>query len=438
MLPIACALLSSFSISIQETEMLALDRKKIDLSTIVVSPDLNRVGYLSADQRTVFVDKQRIGPFLEIDPVVFSADSKTFGFIARRERELGKELYLDGKYQQSLDPIVRVVRYGTLGNLAWFTSTKEGLVFTHAGGRSAPMPKVLRTTFAIDGSGFAFLYSNPPKELDKKNPDFLIYNSEPAIPRAGVAKMFLAPRAKGILTTSVENHPSSVITWNSQTFRVPGEPKGDPLFSDSGDTFAIRTEFNGLNDDGVEARSAYLVNGRLLQDLNLQAQLQFQPGTEKFALAGKRGDEYFIKRGFELAKPYREVSGFEDAPAEPIRAIRWVGNNLLALFQSKKRAPMLFLEGVGAISVPGEQVFPESLTVSPDKRHIAFFAEKKGLAVCMVASLGAPGPAQVIGKEDFGVSGAAQSAPLWLSNNTIRFHGIRKLKLIKFEATISE
>lgn len=430
-------------ISVKEAVMLKLDGKKIDLSSLVVSPDRARVACVTADRKTVLVDGKKYGPFLAAASPTFSGDSRSMAFIAVRRAELGGEVYINGEYVKTESEVTKVLRLGETGPIAWTEQTKAGVRLCTPEFKTAPMPKVIRSTFSPDGKGFAFIFSEVQKDPAKPTNDFLMMGNTPVVPRGRTSFCYPAQGGNGYLSIHLDTKidfaagtATSFGDWNGQKFAFEGTMVGSPIFNSTGDTWALRSEFTGATPKGNMQFSRYTTTTGPVRELEIQSGFAFRPGSSDFVLCGKRGDELFLKRSPAVAVPYSQVPGLEVAPREMYKSAAWFGKKIALLFQSKRTKPSLFVEGKGMVDLAADEAMPNSLSVSPDGKYLALNVVRNELATVMIVPLEDPLQMAVVGKEDSVVDQPAKVAPLWVDNRTVRFMALRKGQLIRMDATI--
>jgi hypothetical protein len=430
-------------IDLKETVLLKLDSKKIDLSSMVVSPDRARVGCTSADRKYALMDGKRFGPFAVVGSPVFSGDSRTFAFGAMRTTDQGGEMYVDGAYVQTEFEVTRVMRLGDTGPLAWMERGKPGIRVCTNEFKTIWMPKLVRSAFSTDGKGYTFIFSELPKVPEQSPPEYLLQGNSPVVPRARTVNSFPAPGGKNYLSIHLDtkvdfNSPSEIGygDWNGQRFAYEGKVVGLPMFNSTGSAWAVRSEFTGVTPKGNMQFSKYTTSAGSVKELEIQTGLAFRPGGEEFVLCGKRGDELFIKKAPGFAIPYAQFPGLEVAPKEFYRAGAWSGRNIILLFQSKRTKPVLYVEGKGVVDLNVDTAFPNTLAVSPDGKYLALNVSRNDLGSVMVVPLENPAAMTVLGKEDFVVDQAEKVAPLWLDNQSLRFLALRKSQLLRMDATI--
>jgi hypothetical protein len=430
-------------IDLKETVLLKLDQKKMDLSSIVVSPDRARVACTSADRKYALMDGKRFGPFAVVGSPVFSGDSRTFAFGAMRTTDQGGEMYVDGAYVQTEFEVTRVMRLGDTGPLAWMERGKPGIRVCTNEFKTVWMPKLVRSAFSSDGKGFTFIFSELPKAPEDNPPEYLLQGNTPAVPRARTVNSFPAPGGTNFLSIHLDTKtdfrsPSEIGfgDWNGQRFAYEGKVVGLPIFNSTGSAWAVRSEFTGVTPKGNMQFSRYTTSTGSVKELDIQTGFAFRPGGEEFVLCGKREDELFIKKSPGVAVPYSQFAGLEVAPKEYYRAAAWAGKSVVLLFQSKKTRPSLFIEGKGVVDLNVDSAMPNTLAVSPDGKYLALNVMKNELASVMVVPIENPLAMTVLGKEDFVVDQAEKVAPLWLDNQSLRFLALRKSQLLRMDVTI--
>ena len=432
-------------IDLKETVLLKLDPKKIDLSSLVVSPDRARVACVSADRKFALLDGKRFGPFAATAPPVFSGDSRTFAFAAMRSQDKGGEMYLNGQYVQTEFEVTRVLRLGDTGPIAWTERGKPGVRLCTEQFKTAWMPKLVRSAFGTDGKGFSFIFSELPKDTSDNPPEYLMQGNSAPVPRGQIVNSFPAPGGTSYLNIRLDvkvDFKQSADTgfgeWNGQQFAYLGKVVGLPIFNTTGTAWAVRSEYTGVTPTGNAQFSKYTTSSGAVKELDFQGGFSFRPGSEDFVLCGKRGDEFFLKKSPSLAIPYSKFPGLDVAPREFYRAAAWSGKNVVLLFQSKRTRPMIFVEGKGMVDLGVDEAMPASLAVSPDGKYLALNVMKNEIASVMVVPLDDPLQMTQVGKQDYMVDQAEKVAPLWLDNRSLRFLALRKSQLIRMDATIKD
>jgi hypothetical protein len=432
-------------IDLKETVLLKLDSKKLDLSSLVVSPDRSRVACTSADRKFAVMDGKRFGPFAVATPPVFSGDSRNFAFAAIREPLKGGEMYLNGEYVQTESEVTRVMRLGDTGPIAWMEQGKQGIRVCTNDFKTAWMPKLVRSAFSTDGKGFSFIFSELPKDPAQSPPEYLMQGNTAVVPRGRTVNCFPAPGGAGYLNIHLDtkidyNAPAEIGfgDWNGQRFAYEGKVVGLPIFNSTGTAWAVRSEYTGVTPKGNMQFSKYTSTSGPVKELDIQTGFVFRPGSEDFVLCGKRGDDIFIKKSPALAVPYSQFPNLDVAPREFYKGAAWSGKNVILLFQSKKTRPSLFIEGKGMVDLAVDQAMQNSLAVSPDGKYLALNVLRNDVASVMVVPLEDPLQMTILGKEDFVVDQAEKVAPLWLDNRHIRFLALRKSQLLRMDAEIKE
>ncbi|MEI7575783.1 MAG: hypothetical protein WCK51_02740 [Armatimonadota bacterium] len=432
-------------IDLKETVLLKLDAKKVDLSSLVVSPDRSRVACTSADKKYALLDGKRFGPFVATAPPVFSGDSRSFAFAAMRDNQQGGEMYLNGEYVKTEYEVTRVLRLGDSGPIAWTERGKPGVRLCTNEFKTEWMPRLVRSAFSTDGKGFSFIFTALPKDAADNPPEFLMQGNTPAVPRARTLNCFPAPGGLNFLSVHLDvqfNSSAPADTgfgdWNGQRFVYLGKVVGLPVFNTSGSAWAVRSEYTGVTPKGNMQFSKYTTSAGSVRELDIQNGFSFRPGSESYVLCGKRGDDFFIKKSPALAVPYADFPGLDVAPREFYRGAAWSGNNVILLFQSKKTKPSLFFEGKGLVDLNVEEAMPASLSVSPDGKYLALNVTKNDLPRVMVIPVDNPLQMTLVGKEDFVVDQPEKAAPLWIDNRSLRFLGLRKGQLLRMDATIKD
>lgn len=432
-------------IDLKETVLLKLDPKKVDLSSLVVSPDRARVACTSADKKFALLDGKRFGPFVAAAPPVFSGDSRSFAFAAMRDEQLGGEMYLNGEYVKTEYEVTRVLRLGDSGPIAWTERGKPGVRLCTSEFKTAWMPKLVRSAFSTDGKGFSFIFTAVPKDISDNPPEFLMQGNTAPVPRARTLNCFPAPGGVNYLSVHLDvkfdsNAPADTGfgDWNGQRFAYLGKVVGLPIFNTSGSAWAVRSEYTGVTPNGNMQFSKYTTSAGAVKELDIQGGFSFRPGSEDFVVCGKRGDDFFIKKSPALAVPYTQFPGLDVAPREFYRGVAWSGKNVILLFQSKRTNPVLFIEGKGMVDLNVDQAMPASLSVSPDGKYLALNVLKNDLPRVMVLPLDDPQQMMLVGKEDFVVDQPEKVAPLWIDNRSLRFLALRKAQLMRMDATIKD
>jgi hypothetical protein len=440
-------------VAVKEVTLFKIEPKITDLSTMAISHDRTHYAFVTRDAKTAVVDGKKYGGYVRIGAVTFAGNSNDWAFVGIK-KEGGKGfLVLNGEEQNLPDSVVRIIRAGSKGGLAWVEQTLTGASFRLAFGTQTSewCDLIERVNFAEDGATY-LMYCRDRQMVKQKQADgtdkmvstgmldYYLMNGKDRVESQKRVLFAVAPKTGRQLSVyddgdQADQGRNRVVAHN-QTGRFPGQLVGQAFFSSTGKSSVLRCEYTGVTAEGNRQFSSYVVNALTHKELYYQAGLTFFPNSDQYVFCGFRDKVAYLYRSDTGARKYAEVPAMQGAPNDLYRACAFADNKLILLFQTKRATPQLFLEDRGMVDVGVTYIAPNSLSVSPDGKWLAFGAEKDGLTNCFVLNVQNPTEFQMVGKADYQMDNPDANRPQWTSNRTFHFMALRSAKVIRMEVSL--
>jgi hypothetical protein len=432
---ISLALLMLPEYPYQAFELATFDPKKIDLTSVVISNDGNRSGYLDPKRETLYIDRKKIGKYLAVKKPVFSSDSKDWAAIVYSEPRK-PTLVINGMKTQFENPVIQVE---ALVNGSGFAVTEQdssqALCRYHFNGKvSEWVQRIERVrlspglnNYVLECSEDIMVMSPVPNSQElkkvKNGTRNFVLKSGGEKEELGTRYLIFPMDDGGFIEYFNSANPATY-SINGQLFELPGSLVGAPIIGAKGQVL-VKSEFTGVTDRGNAPFSQYAVNGLPLEDLQFQTGFQFTPDGKSFVLNGTKDRVAYLQRGFERPVPINSLPGLESLPqTEMYKSVRFTDGRLVLVFQSKKVSPLVWIEGLGSISLNVRKLDVESLSFSPNGKEFVFLGELQGKVGLYRQQIAPNAFAELIGPVKYQAQTGIENRPQWLSPSKVQYLGI--------------
>ena len=435
-----------------ETKLFTIQKGKILPGSIMLSPDLNHFSYTSNDHK-VILDGKAVGPFLSNGAVVYSGDSKNAAFLATVNPNEPSKLYWNGVEKKTDFPVSNVFRAGENGGLCYVERKTETVDdgIDEKGNKKVRqiersrvvMPdettdwfrKIDKIGFSDDGSSY-YMRMSEEIEVSKDKPvdltaptakDYLVYKGGKKVERDQVMQVFPAPLGEGYAFLTNRN----AVIYKQNSTVLHGAFYGKPVFSPTGKQFAFRSEFTGHDTNGVNIPFFhYYINGLEILDLQIQTGLTFDDTGKKWVMCGLNGKNPYIYQSTTGLMSYADA-GLGGAPAEPYKVAKFVNGKLVCLFQAKRSKPLIYLEEKGLMDLGNFVAYPDTLSTSPDGKHLIIAGSAGEETHAYVLELDAPTEGIDVLKGNYDLQNLGIGTFVWRNDREVGFTALRKNDLVR-------
>lgn len=424
-----------------ETKLFTVRKEKVVANSIALSPDLDHYAYATPDHKLV-VDGKSYGPFVTNGPVVFSGDSKSFGFLASEKAKDPSSLRINGTEQKLEFQPMSLFRAGEDGAICWverdIEKDKVRLVTPYE--TTGWFDKIEKVAFSDDGSNFYLrvaekIVQDKDAPVDNSQPltkDYIVYKGGKKVARERVAQIFPAPNGLGFAAATADD----LFVYKSYSNKYKGELYGKPIFSDDGTQVAFRTRFTIPTPTSNKDAIQYCINGNFITDLQIQSGLTFSPDGKKWVMCGLNDKKPFLYFSDSGLVSFGEVAGLGAAPAEPYRFAKFVNGKMVFIFTPRRAKPLLFVEDKGIMEMGSFLVSPDSASISPDGRYLAIGGGDDRETHAYVFDLQNPGTGVDPLKGQYDLQMLGSGTFIWSNTNELKFMVLRKGDMTRVSAQI--
>lgn len=434
---------------ITETKLFTIQKGKIAPGSIRLSPDLNHYSYVTADHKMI-IDGKTLGPYVTNGAVVYSGDSKDCAFLAQIKPSEPSKLIWNGAEKATEFPVGSIFVAGETGPICWVERKRvkeeepPKVDIQRAGenaNKNAPKEnefsrlvtpeettdwyeKIEKLGFSDDGKLFFLRTSQkvaqskdtPPDPSGPTTEDFIVYKGGKKVPRGQILQVYAAPSGGGFMAITGK----SEVVFNRTLTKFTGEIYGKPVFSPDGKQMAFRVQFTKYAPDGNQPNYQYYVNGKPIENLQIQSGLIFSEDGTRWVMCGlNRKSPYLLSSDLGLVA--FADAGLGKAPAEPYKAAKMVNGKLVCLFQAKRDKPILYIEGLEAFELGGFISAPDTLSVSPDGRHLLLAGSAGEETHAYMVDLGNPQAAVDVLPFKYDLQNLGKGTFVWRSDNEVQF-----------------
>lgn len=377
--------------------------KRVAEGSIVFSDDLQHFSYFSPTNE-MFLDGKSLGKYERCAPLVFDATGTQWAFLSTTKDQPVARIKTQSGFKTTEFAPVRLFRAGTRGPLTWLERSNPGVRLARDGWASPFYPTVDKLKFSQDGSAYTLVYTSRVKPLteeelkelkDSGRPipeavasiDYLVDTDKPAIKTPRIQGLYPYNNGKSRLEISLDMEPGEIRT-NGMRFQFRAAKIDPPIFDPTDQHFALRFGFTkpveGTNIDA----NIYMIDGIQYPTPPVQTGITFSPDGQRWVFCGYEQKQWFLIEKGKQKQPMDNNSDFPGCPNEGYKAAFFTPQGLGLLFQSRKVAPTIVIGATQLTQIPAEKVIPESLSVSPNGKWLAFVAEKEGKRMQGVMKIG--------------------------------------------------
>jgi hypothetical protein len=178
------------------------------------------------------------------------------------------------------------------------------------------------------------------------------------------------------------------IRTNGMRFQFRAAKIDPPIFDPTDQHFALRFGFTKPVDGTNIDANIYMIDGIQYPTPPVQTGMSFSPDGQRWVFCGYEQKQWFLIEKGKQKQPMDNNTDFPGCPNEGYKAAFFTPQGLGLLFQSRKVAPTIVIGATQLTQIPAEKVIPESLSVSPNGKWLAFVAEKEGKRMQGVMKIG--------------------------------------------------